>query len=194
MNSFNDELFAYIAGKLPKSHVFNLGLPGEILKKCGFPENKRIEMSASRLEFKAKLQRHPFDLADIAGLDNALQTPVAVFAYGDRNKAQNIVVGISKDGKNFLAGVHFYQEKNGFEISTIRTIYPKENVEWLNWINQGKMIYGNKEKIQALVAQQRMNGADVSGKVVQSPLDEHCLDSVLRILQKFGNVKDIFTD
>lgn len=111
-----------------------------------------------------------------------------------RNKAQNIVVSMSKDGKNFLAGIHFNQKTRGYEVSDIRTLYPKDNLEWLNWINQGKMIYGDKEKIQALVAQQRMNGAEVSGKVVQSPLHERCLDSVLIILQKFGNVNDIFTD
>ena len=84
--------------------------------------------------------------------------------------------------------------KNGFEISSIRTLFPKENYEWLNWINQGKMIYGDKEKLQALIAQQRMNFADVSGQVVQSPLHERCLESADNILQKFGDVKDIFTD
>lgn len=32
------------------------------------------------------------------------------------------------------------------EVSDIRTLYPKENVEWLNWINQGKLIYIEKLK------------------------------------------------
>ena len=191
---FDRELSAYIAGQLPKDHIFSLGLPGEILCRCGFPEKQRIEMSASRLEFKARLQRHPFDLRDVAGLDGALQSPVAVFDYGDRNRAQNVVVGMSRDGKNFLAGIHFSQRTRGYEVSDIRTLYPKENTEWLNWINQGKMIYGRKERIQALVAQQRMNGAEVSGEVVQGPLHGRCLDSILMILEKFGPVNDIFTD
>lgn len=80
------------------------------------------------------------------------------------------------------------------EVSDIRTLYPKENVEWLNWINQGKLIYGDKEKLQALIAQQRMNVAEVNSQVVQSPLYEHCLESSSSILDKFGEVKDIFTD
>lgn len=194
MSPFNRELSDYTAGKLPKNHVFSLGLPGIILQECGFPKDQRIEMSASRLEFKSKLERHPFSFSDIKGLDSALQTPVAVFAYGDRKKSQNVVVGIEKDGKNFLVGIHFNQKTRGYEVSDIRTLYPKENIEWLNWINQGKMIYGEKEKLQALIAQQRMNYAEVSGQVVQSPLHEHCLESAESILQKFGDVNNVFTD
>lgn len=191
---FDKELQDFIDGKLPKSHIFTLGKPSEILVKCGFPSDQRIELSASHLEFKSKLPRHTFDLSEIKGLENALKNPIAVFVYGDRNKSQNIIINIEKDGKNFLAGVHFNQTTRGYEVSDIRTLYPKENVEWLNWINQGKLIYGNKEKLQALIAQQRMNVAEVNSQVVQSPLHEHCLESASSILDKFGEVNDIFTD
>lgn len=191
---FNKELQLAIDGKLPENHIFSLGVPGEILQRCGFPKGQRIEMSLSRLKFKASLSRHPFELNDIFGLEKALQNPVAVFEYGNKAKSQNVVVNIKKGEKNFLAGIHFNQVKNNFDISTIRTLYPKENIEWLNWIAQGKLIYGNKKELQALTAQQRMNVADVSGQVVQSPLHEHCLKSIENILSKFGPVNNIFTD
>ena len=194
LSKFDSELSEYIAGKLPKNHIFNLGFPGKILQNCGFPKDQRIELSGSHLEFKSKLKRHPFDLGEIKGLDVALQNPLAVFAYGDKTKSQNIIVNIEKEGKNFLTGIHFNQKNRGYEVSDIRTLYPKENIEWLNWINQGKLIYGNKEKLQALIAQQRMNVAEVNSQVVQSPLHEHCLESVENILQKFGDVKEIYTD
>lgn len=191
---FDKELQEFIDGKLPKSHIFTLGNPSEILVKCGFPAEQRIELSASHLEFKSKLPRHTFELTEIKGLEKALKNPIAVFEYGDRKKSQNIIINIEKDGKNFLAGVHFNQTTRGYEVSDIRTLYPKENVEWLNWINQGKLIYGDKEKLQALIVQQRMNVAEVNSQVVQSPLYEHCLESSSSILDKFGEVKDIFTD
>ena len=191
---FDKELQEFIDGKLPKSHIFTLGKPSEILVKCGFPAEQRIELSASHLEFKSKLPRHTFELTEIKGLEKALKNPIAVFEYGDRKKSQNIIINIEKDGKNFLTGVHFNQTTRGYEVSDIRTLYPKENVEWLNWINQGKLIYGDKEKLQALIVQQRMNVAEVNSQVVQSPLYEHCLESSSSILDKFGEVKDIFTD
>lgn len=191
---FDKELQDAIDGKLPKSHIFTLGVPCEILQRCGFPKGQRIEMSLSRLKFKSTLTRHPFELSDIFGLEKALQSPVAVFEYGDKTKAQNVIVNIEKDGKNFLAGIHFNQDSRGYEVSDLRTLYPKDNIEWLNWISQGKMIYGNKKELQALTAQQRMNFAEVSGQVVQSPLHERCLKSIENILSKFRDVNDIFTD
>ena len=191
---FDKELQEFIDGKLPKSHIFSLGKPSEILVKCGFPAEQRIELSASHLEFKSKLDWHPFDIKDVMGLEQALKSPIAVFEYGNRTKSQNIIVNMEKDGKNFLAGVHFNQSTRGYEVSDIRTLFPKDNIDWLRWIEQGKMIYGNKEKLQALIAQQRINVAEVNSQVVQSPLHEHCLESCLSILDKFGEVKDIFTD
>ena len=194
LSQFDKELIDVIDGKLPKDHIFNLGIPGVILQRCGFPEGQRIEMSASRLEFKSKLNWHPFDMKDVIGLDSALQTPVAVFAYGDKEKSQNVIVGIDKEGKNFLAGVHFNQKVRGYEVSDLRTLFPKDNIDWIRWITQGKMIYGDKEKLQALIAQQRINVAEVSAQVAQSPLYEHCLESASSIMQKFGDVNDIFTE
>ena len=63
-------------------------------------------------------------------------------------------------------------------MSLIRGIFPKDNAEWLNWINQGKLLYVDKAKIQALIDKQRKNLADVEY------LD---LDSVAKILQNFEN-------
>lgn len=194
-NKFNKELSDFIDGKLDKNHIFNLGLPGEILKNCGFPENGKITMSAARLETKAKLARHTFNYSEIYNLSKALNKPIAVFDYGFKEnfKAKNVIINITKNEKQYLAGIHFTQLQRGIDISSIRTLFPKDNNEWLQWINQGKMIYGDKEKLQALIAQQRMNGADVNKEVVQGSLDERCLESVESIMQNFTDVKDIFT-
>lgn len=63
-------------------------------------------------------------------------------------------------------------------VSDIRGIFPKDNAEWLNWINQGKFLYMNKEKIQELIDKQRKNLADVEY------LD---LDSIANVIESFGN-------
>ena len=51
-----------------------------------------------------------------------------------------IIVEIQKDGRIFLVGIHFNQNRDGIEVSSIRGIFPKDNAEWLNWINQGKLL------------------------------------------------------
>ena len=50
--TFNTELDLYAKGAIPYGHVFQLGLPGTILKNCGFPPDQQIELSASHLARK----------------------------------------------------------------------------------------------------------------------------------------------
>lgn len=53
--------------------------------------------------------------------------------------------------------------------------FPK-NAEWLNWINQGKLLYVDKQKIQTLIDQQRRILAEVEY------ID---LDSAAKIIKRF---------
>jgi hypothetical protein len=182
---FNTELEQLAQKKLPEGHIFKLGIPGDILQKTGFPAGQEIELAAKRLKEKSETERHPFSPSDIKGIAKAIQEPVAVFSYGDKNKAQNVIVELQKDDKNFLVGVHFNQERNGIFVSSIRGLYNKDNAEWLNWINQGKLLYADIEKLQAVTTQQRTNLADVSY------LDLKSIDS---LLEKNKNVKDYFTN
>ena len=78
-------------------------------------------------------------------------------------------------------------------MSDIRGLFPKDNMNWLRWLDQGKMIYGNKEKIQVLATQQRTNLAEVSNQDARTSSDTYYLDSVDSILSKFGSVNHILT-
>ena len=172
---FNEELQKQIDGTLPAGHVYQLGMPGEILLAAGFPIMP-IELSATRLSEKSRQANHIFKLSEVKDLVKEINNPMAIFRYG--NNAKNVIVGIEHNGKQFLVGVHFNQSHRGMEISDVRGIFPKDNAEWLNWISQGKADYLNKEKIQTLIDQQRINLAEV---------DYLDLDSAAKILKDFQN-------
>lgn len=176
---FNNELQQQIDGVLPEGHIYKMGKPGKILLSTGVPDLP-VQMSASRLKLKATSYGHDFDLSEVKDLVKALQNPIAVFAYGDKAKAQNIIIPLQKDGKNFIVGLSLKPTVNGktLEINSIRNVFPKKNSEWLNWISQGKALYLDKEKIQALIDQQRTILADV---------DYLDLDSVAKIVENFDN-------
>ena len=178
---FNEELQQQIDGTLPEGHIYKMGKPGRILLSTGVP-NLPIQMNAKRLQVKATLFDHDFDLSEVKNLVRVLQHPLAVFAYGDKSKAQNIIVPLQKDGKNFIVGLSLNPTVGGrkLEINSIRNVFPKDNSEWLNWINQDKALYIDKEKIQTLIDQQRTNLADVEY------LD---LDSVANVMENFENPK-----
>lgn len=172
---FNEELDRQIAGQLPQGHIYNLGRASSILQSAGFPDAD-IELSATRLAEKAR--QHGFGIDDVRNLVSALQEPVAVFSYGDKTKAQNVIAEIVRDGKNFVVGVHFNQSRHGAEVSDIRGLFPKDNAEWLNWVSQGKLLYVDKEKIQTLIDQQRTNPAEV---------DYLDLEDVAKLIKDFEN-------
>ena len=178
---FNEELEQQIAGDLPDGHIYEMGMPSNVLLSTGVP-NFPIQMNANRLQSKATSYGHDFDLTEVKDLVKALQHPLAVFAYGDKTKAQNIIVSLQKDGKNFIVGLSLNPSVGGrkLEINSIRNVFPKNNAEWLNWITQGKALYLNKEKLQDLIDQQRTILADVEY------LD---LDSAANIVKNFENPK-----
>ena len=178
---FNRELQMQIDGTLPQGHIYDMGMPSEILLSTGIA-NVPIQLNSTRLESKSSQFGHDFALSEIKDLVKAINDPVAIFAYGDKEKAQNIIVEIQKEGDNFVVGLSIRPSVNGrvLEVNSIRNVFPKKNAEWLNWINQGKLLYVDKEKIQNLINQQRTILADVEY------LD---LDSAAKVVQNFENPK-----
>jgi hypothetical protein len=176
---FNVQLQQQVLGTLPKGHVYELGFPDEILSSIGIP-NSPIQLRAEKLAEKAhENYGHPFDLLDVKDLPKAVQNPLAVFSYGDKSKAVNIITEIEKNEKKFLAGMALNPEVGGrnIDIHSIRTIFPKDTHEWITWINQGKGVYFNKEKTLGLLANRR-HPADVA---------ETALKSATKIVQNFQN-------
>ena len=177
---FNDELQLFIDGKLSENHIFNFGKPNAILVNCDFPKDDNIELRASQLQLKA--DTHEYDLDIVKNLPDALQNPIAVFKYGEENKKRNVIIEIQKEDRNFLVGVHFDQNDNGNIASHIRGLFDKDTEKWLNWIEQGKLLYVNEKKIQTVIDQQRTNLAEV---------EYLNLESKERILSKHQNVNSL---
>lgn len=175
--AFNNELQKQIDGELPKGYLYQLGRPGSILRSTGIPDLP-IEMSATRLAEKANTEHHLFDIEDVKDLPLYLNKPIGVFEYGNKDKAQNIVVEIQKEDKHFIVGLSLNFKHDGLVVNSIRGLYPKDTHEWLTWIQKNKSLYLNKEKIQALIAQQQTNPADVNY------LD---LDLISKIVRDFQN-------
>ena len=145
---FNEELERQISGTLPQGHIYKLGRPGKILRSTDIPDLP-IEMSSKMLKEHSEAAKHPFNISDLRNLIYTIQKPIAIFKYGNPQKSQNLILEIEQNGKNYLVGVHFNQKRKELIVSDIRGIFPKNNAEWLNWINQGqrKNLRGKTVKI-----------------------------------------------
>ena len=180
---FNERLETQINGTLPSGYVYKMGRPGMILRSTGIADLP-IELRAQRLIDKATKFGHDFQLSEVKDLPMALQNPVAVFAYGDASKAQNIVLQLRSNNKNFIVGLSINPTVGGkkLEINSIRNVFPKDNVEWVKWITDGKLLYVDKEKIQPILSQLQTIPADVA----RIGLD---LDDAAKIVENFENPK-----
>ena len=157
---FNEELQQQIDGTLPEGHVYDMGMPSEYLLSTGI-DNLPIKLSAKTLTIKSNLERHAYDLHSLLGLVKAIQKPWAIFSYGDKRRAQNLVIGVEDNGKQFIVGISIRPTLKGgrtLEINSVRNVFPKDNHEWINWINEGKLLrVDGKEEIQATIDKLRMN-------------------------------------
>ena len=177
---FNNELNRQIAGDLPQGHVYDMGMPSEYLLSTGIARLP-IRLSAKILNTKSNLERHAYDLETLRNLVYAIQKPWAIFSYGDRSKAQNMIIGIEDNGRQFLVGISINPTIKGrvLEINSIRNVFPKNNHEWVNWINEGKLLrVDGKKEIQDIIAKLRMNPV---------AFDYVDLDNAAKIVENFKN-------
>jgi hypothetical protein len=71
------------------------------------------------------------------------------------------------------------------KINDIRNVFPKDTHEWINWINQGKGLYYNKEKILNFFDQQRMNHAEVAFGLPEQQAQQESLESATKVILFF---------
>ncbi len=171
---FNDELAQY--NTLKEGHVFQLGMPSQILLDYGLP-NLPIELSRRQIEVKSKLSRHLFPVASLQNMVNALQNPIAIFEYSDPS-ILNVIIDLTERGKHFLVGIHMKSGYRGTEVNNIRGLFPRDAVDWLRWIQKGKALYLDKNKVQNIVAQVGMNFPQVN---------DFDLNLVNKIIAEFDN-------
>ena len=180
-NRFNEELEKYQNNELPKGHRFELGMPSVELQSAGFP-TLPISMRSSLLAKKAGAERHPFAPTDLRDLVNAIQKPIAIFKYSKDNM-RNLIVDVSRGGKHFLVGVTLNYKADNIEINSVSGLFPKENHEWIKWIQDGKVLrIDQKEKVQDLINSLRTNPAE-SERIGLN------LDDVAKKVKDFENPK-----
>lgn len=181
---FNDELQQQIEGTLPAGHVYEMGMPSAYLRSTGVP-NLPIRLQSSILNKKSNDPMHPYKLEEIRDLVKLIQKPLAIFSYGEKDKAQNLMIGISQsvdEGKQFLVGLSLSPTVNGkvLEINSVRNVFPKNYHDWIHWINQGKLLrVDDKENVKAIIDALRINPVDY--------ISDNDLDSAAKVIENFEN-------
>lgn len=101
---FNEELDKQIKGELPKGHVYQIGMPNDILLDAGIPQLP-IELVASRLSDKSMQETHPFDLNEMVDLPYAIQKPLAIFRSATHIGSNVILTSLKHGKRNYVVAI-----------------------------------------------------------------------------------------
>lgn len=95
---------------------------------------------------------------------------------------RNLIIDLTDGNKHFLVGVTLNYKSGDIEINSVSGLFPKDNSEWLKWIQNGKAIrIDGKEKIQAIIDSQRTTNTVESERIGLN------LDDVANLVKKFEN-------
>ena len=159
-SQFNEELQQQIDGTLPKGHVYRLGMPSAVLQSAGLP-HLPIELASSRLAAKSMQENHPFDLSEIKNLPRAIHVPMAVFRSATHIGSYVVMTEIEHNEKNFVVAIETNRKQGRIYVNGIRSVYPKNNGQVANWIEDGLLEYVDKKRMAEWFSKQRSNSADV---------------------------------
>ena len=129
---------------------------------------------------KSQQPNHPFDPSDLKDMVKEIQKPIAIFKY-TKDNVMNLIISLNSDGKHFLVGITLGFKRGDLEINSISELFPKQNHEWIKWIQDGLAVrMDQKEKVLQLIDSLRINPAEAK----RIGLD---LDRAAKIVENFEN-------
>lgn len=128
---------------------------------------------------------HPFTKDDIQNLPSSINHPIAVFNTIKGKNDKIVLVELQKDGKNFVVAVKVITEPrkggNVIELNEIRSLYPKDKRGIIQWFNDKRATYIDKEKAQNWLR---------SSQPHAEPLTDSELISAAKVINDFGTDKE----
>lgn len=150
-DDFNQRLDELVKNPNQKDKILRFGRSSSFLKVGGITDAE-IELDFDKFIRKSGdkyKNNHPFAASDLKNLPMALAEPIAVFNSTTAND-HVVLTELQKDGKNFIVAVRAVEQhrKGGvvLEVNKITSLYPKEEIGIVYWINNGRISNVDKEK------------------------------------------------
>lgn len=169
---FNEEL-GRLTEENAQSVILNLGRPGNFLLASGLSD-RPIKLYGNKL--LKKMRKHGFTTSDVKNLPKEINNPIAVFK-GSVENSFAILTELEINGNNVLASISV-GKGNDIDFNIISSVYGKNGNSVVSWINDGKILYVNKEKA--------LNYLRISAPSAEAQ-DNQELSSAANIVKNFEN-------
>lgn len=137
---FNEQLET-LTEKNADNIILNIGTPSSILLACGIPE-RRIALYGNKLIKKAK--HHGYQISDVKDLPEYINSPIAIF-QGSYENGFAILTEMPINNSNALVTIDISKGEIQ-DLNLVSSVFDKKKIGILKWIEQGKLLYINKEK------------------------------------------------
>ncbi len=127
----------------------------------------------------AKMNKHGFRKSEIRGLSKAVRNPIAVFKNKDRNGAYSVLTTLKTRDGNFLVTLDLGKGGDA-DLNMISSIFGKNGVSVVGWINKGYLRYVDKKKALNYLH---------SAAPIAAASDNQGLISAAKIVKRFKNNK-----
>lgn len=122
------------------------------------------------------MRKHGFTTSDVKNLPKEINNPIAVFK-GSVENSFAILTELEINGNNVLASISV-GKGNDIDFNIISSVYGKNGNSVVSWINDGKILYVNKEKA--------LNYLRISAPIAEAQ-DNQELSSAANIVKNFEN-------
>ena len=172
---FNEEL-AMLTEENARERILNIGIPSPVLLACGI-ENKPIRLYGAKLLSKAR--KHSYNIEDLKNLPLAINEPIAVFK-GSKSNSFAILTELRIDDNNVLATLSVGRGGHDVDFNIISSVYDKRDDSVARWVNDGKLLYVDKEKA--------LDYFSVSAPLAEAQNNQELI-STTKVIQNFVNPK-----
>ncbi len=172
---FNEELAA-LTEENARERILNIGIPSPVLLACGI-ENKPIRLYGAKL--LSKVRKHGYNIGDLKNLPLAISEPIAVFK-GSMSNSFAILTELLIEDNNVLATLSVGRGGHDVDFNIISLVYDKRGDSVVRWVNDGKLLYVDKEKA--------LDYFSVSAPLAEAQNNQELI-STTKVIQNFENPK-----
>ena len=173
---FNDEL-ANLSEENADWVNLSLGMPSPILLAAGV-ENKHMKLYGNKVI--KKMKKHGFALNELRDLPVAVANPIAVFNNYGKDGNRSILTELKTAQGNILVAITIGRGDVDVDFNVVSSVFAKNNISVVEWINKGYATYINKEKA--------LNYLHHSAPIAEA-LSDSRLSSAAKVVENFVNPK-----
>lgn len=173
---FNDEL-ANLSEENADWVNLSLGMPSPTLLAAGV-ENKHMKLYGNKVI--KKMKKHGFALNELRDLPVAVANPIAVFNNYGKDGNRSILTELKTAQGNILVAITIGRGDVDVDFNVVSSVFAKNNISVVEWINKGYATYINKEKA--------LNYLHHSAPIAEA-LSDSRLSSAAKVVENFVNPK-----